>query len=128
MTSCASSSAWRPLRVASLESLASCSGVRCTSMTASLRNSAYPVNACVAIVVIEIEVFAGGFAPDEQQQGQQGGQRSEPGSDEAGGESRRHAGVFLQQERKEIRGVGVHATGLARGVVTQAPLIRFAQS
>src|SRR5947209_16574983 len=103
MTSCASSSAWRPLRVASLESLASCSRVRCTSMTASLRNSAYPVNACVAIVVIEIP--AGGFAPDEQQQGQQGGQDSEPGNDEGGGESGRHAGIFLQQERKEIRGV-----------------------
>src|SRR5260370_11084143 len=125
MTSCASSSAWRPLGVASLESLASCSGVRWTSMTASLRNSAYPVNACVAIVVIEI--LAGCFTPDEQQQGQQGGQHSEPGSDEAGGESRRHAGVSLQQKRKEIRGVGVHATGLARGVVTQAPLICFAQ-
>src|SRR5712691_4195491 len=126
MTSCASSSAWRPLRVASLESLASCSGVRCTSMTASLRNSAYPVNACVAIVVIEI--LAGGFGADEQQQGQQGGQDSEPGGDEAGGESGRDARVFLQQKGKEIRGGGVHATHLARGVVAQAPLIRFAQS
>src|SRR2546426_5485625 len=73
------------------------------------------------------QVAAGGFAPDEQQQGQQGGQDSEPGGDEGGGESGRDARVFLQQKRKEIRGGGVHATGLARGVIPQAPLIRFAQ-
>src|SRR2546426_3024112 len=74
------------------------------------------------------QVAAGGFAPDEQQQGQQGGQDSEPGGDEGGGESGRDARVFPQQKRKEIRGVGVHATGLARGVVAQPPLVRFAQS
>src|SRR2546422_1722468 len=73
------------------------------------------------------QVAAGGFAPDEQQQGQQVGQDSEPGGDEGGGESGRDARVFLQQKRKEIRGVVVHATGLARGVVTQPPLVRFAQ-